>query len=333
LHEFYLSMNFKDDRIQVSKDASTKLARMKALAQLAFLQEARRNVIDAIAPFNDCGTGPAFYCVHPITGSVGSYRSLSEMLGPEQSFFGIQTPTRMRNSRFPSSIEAMSNFYVDQLVAFQPSGPFRLGGHSVGAMIALEMAHQLLERGRKVDLLVVIDGEIFNTGSKMSATNPIYWLRFLANIPAWVRDFLLIEFDINGFYRTVRTKVKLSWSNLGNCATGKKSTGHPVEGFIDLRNFTPEHTSYIKTLFETQYKYLPKPYFGKALVCIAKTQPLTHLREIRRPWHKVSPGAEFVTFKGVTHTSMIRAPDGKPLADLLLQRLTDQSLRDRVGTL
>jgi hypothetical protein len=37
------------------------------------------------------------------------------MLGPEQKFYGIQTPTDKRNAEFISSIKSISQYYVDEL--------------------------------------------------------------------------------------------------------------------------------------------------------------------------------------------------------------------------
>jgi hypothetical protein len=45
-------------------------AHMKKLAHFAFGQEVLRKVTNVIQPLNDRGSGPAFYCVHPITGSI-----------------------------------------------------------------------------------------------------------------------------------------------------------------------------------------------------------------------------------------------------------------------
>jgi pimeloyl-ACP methyl ester carboxylesterase len=320
-------MNCKDFRSTFDLNEDAKAARMKSLAHLAFAQEARRKVTEVIVPFNDCGINPPFYCVHPITGSAGSYRTLSALLGPQQRFYGVQTPTRMRNPRFPNSIEAISTFYVEELVAFQPQGAFNLGGHSVGAMIALEMAQQLLARGREVNLLVSIDGEIFNTGKEISVFNPLYWIWLLANVPAWTRDFLFVEFTPRSFGHAVLKKLSVAWRRTKNLEIGRKSAGHAVEGFADLSKCTEEHAEFMKALFEVQYRYYPKKYPGKVLVCSAKTQSLTHLRQLRGPWRMVAPHAEFVSFARVTHTSMIRAPEGRRFADLLIQRLANNDDR------
>jgi thioesterase domain-containing protein len=39
----------------------------------------------------------------------------------------------------------------------QPAGPYLVGGHSLGGMIAFEMACQLRERGEQVDLVALLD--------------------------------------------------------------------------------------------------------------------------------------------------------------------------------
>ncbi len=159
-------------------------------------------------------------------------------------------------------------------------------------MIALEIAHQLEARGREVSLLVVIDGEIFNTGMEMSRYNPAYWLALLANVPAWVRDFLFVECTVESAFQAAFKKLLAACRGARHKIAGIKS-GHAVEGFINLSKVTSEHAEFMKALFEIQYGYFPKTYFGKVLVCMAATQALTHLSQVRGPWRKVAPHAEF----------------------------------------
>jgi len=297
--------------------------RMTRLAQIAFGKEVMRRVTDVILPLNDCGTGPAFYCVHSITGAATDFRHMVRMLGSQQKFYGIQVPTSKRNAEFAGSIEAISRFYVEQLVQFQPSGSLILGGHSVGAVIALEMAQQLRALGRDVDLLVVFDGEIFNTGTEISAYHPLYALKLIWNVPGWIREYLMVEFTFKSFCQTVLHKAKAGAKKVAaKLRSGSISAGHAVEGFINLRTATPDHAAFMKVLFETQFGYVPKSYPGRALVCIARTQPLTYLRQIAGPWRFIAPHAEIVWFAG-THTSMLRAPKGLAVAEILARRFAD----------
>jgi thioesterase domain-containing protein len=51
----------------------------------------------------------------------------------------------------------MAARYVAALLAVQPSGPYLLGGWSLGGIVAYEMARQLREAGETIDLLALID--------------------------------------------------------------------------------------------------------------------------------------------------------------------------------
>src|ERR1700709_338002 len=57
-----------------------------------------------------------------------------------------------------------------------------------------------------------------------------------------------------------------------SAGAGQLLAGHAVEGFVDIRNCTPDHVAFMKVLFETQFTYVPKQYAGAVLVCAAKTQ-------------------------------------------------------------
>jgi thioesterase domain-containing protein len=306
-----------------SAGPADQYARINKLAHVAFGREVLRKVADVILPLNDAGTGAALYCVHPITGVATNFRNLAQMLGPEQSFYGIQSPTKKRNAEFVSSIEAISQYYVDRLVDFQPEGNFLLGGYSVGAIIALEMAQQLRSRGREVSLLVVFDGELFNTETEISVRNPLYWLKLMWNVPGWVRDFLMVEFTFRTFCQILLNKVIATRKRIIAKLGGKNlSIGHAVEGFFDLKKCAPDHAAFMKRLFESQFAYVPKEYSGNVLVCAAKTQPLTHLRQVEAAWRKMAPAAEIAHFNG-THTSIMHAPKGLAVAEHLARRIAE----------
>ena len=101
-------------------------ARINQLAKAAFTREVLRKVNDVVLPLNDYGSGAAFYCVHSIAGAGTDFRFMAQMLGPNQRFFAVQTPTKKRNAEFAISVESMSEYYVDSLVNFNPRGALSL---------------------------------------------------------------------------------------------------------------------------------------------------------------------------------------------------------------
>jgi thioesterase domain-containing protein len=297
--------------------------RLKKLANAGFAKEALRKVTDVILPLNDNGTGPAFYCVHDITGIATGFRFIAEMLGPRQKFYGIQAPTKKRNAEFVSSIESISQYYVDDLVKFQPEGNFLLGGYSTGAIIALEMAQQLRARGREVSLLVIFDGELFNTGAEISSRHPFYWLEPILNLPRWMTGVVKEGYSFQtlckkAINKTIATRKAIIAKMRGEALTLELT----VENFvsINLNHCSPEHVAFINTLFEIQVDYIPKQYPGRVLVYAAKTQGLARLRHIAAAWRKVAPASEIVEVRG-THITMMRPPDGYAVAKHLAERI------------
>jgi thioesterase domain-containing protein len=290
-------------------------ARIEALINTAFKREVIRKVTDTVLPLNDIGSSPPFYCVHSVGGVATEFRDMARMLGPKQKFYGIQVPTDKRNAEFGRSIRTMSKYYVDELMKFQPEGSFVLGGHSVGATIALEMSHQLMANGREVSLLVVFDGRVFNTGGEMSQLHPLYWLKLLLNVPRWIVDRLMNRRALaNNTIARVRSAA---------FKRGKLRTPHALERFIGREGFLPGHAEFIRALYTSHLDYIPDHYPGRVVVFVAKTQAaLLRLRQVKETWLKIAPSSEVFEIDG-THESIIRIPHGLPVAERLMKKIEE----------
>jgi amino acid adenylation domain-containing protein len=103
------------------------------------------------------GQLPPFFCVHPVGGSPFCYLELSRRLGPDQPFYGLRARDLIRGEEAHADVETMAADYVEAVRAVRPSGPYRLGGWSLGGIVAFEMARQLRARGEAVETLVMFD--------------------------------------------------------------------------------------------------------------------------------------------------------------------------------
>jgi L-serine---[L-seryl-carrier protein] ligase len=56
-----------------------------------------------------------------------------------------------------NTIQELAAAQIKEIRKIQPAGPYRLGGYSLGGLIALEIARQLRGQGDKVDLLFLLD--------------------------------------------------------------------------------------------------------------------------------------------------------------------------------
>ena len=85
-----------------------------------------------------------------------SVRNFATMLGPARPILAI-APHGMDGQRLPASIEQMAAERLPLILDAQPRGPYLLGGHCNGALVAFETSRLLVEAGHIVDLLVMID--------------------------------------------------------------------------------------------------------------------------------------------------------------------------------
>jgi len=111
------------------------------------------------------GAEKPFFCVHPIGGSVFCYVDLARQLGRSLPFYGLQA---LENDG-AETIEEMASQYLISLQAVQSDGPYRLGGWSMGGLIAYEIARQLTAAGEQVEVLALIDTELPQAGRASSS--------------------------------------------------------------------------------------------------------------------------------------------------------------------
>jgi amino acid adenylation domain-containing protein len=120
------------------------------------------------------GSKSPLFCVHAIGGNVLSYRNLAKYLDEDRPIYGLQVRGLDGEQAPHTRIEDMAKDYVEEIRRIQPNGPYFLGGHSFGGLVAFEMAQQLCQQGEKVDLLAMFDCTGPNLPSKMSVARWLY---------------------------------------------------------------------------------------------------------------------------------------------------------------
>ncbi|WP_156772290.1 alpha/beta fold hydrolase, partial [Mycobacterium sp. 1245805.9] len=108
-----------------------------------------------VLPLRLGGTKLPVWCIHPAGGVAWGYRGLVSHL-PDRPIYGIQARGVDGTTPFASSIPAMVNDYLEQILAIQPEGPFVVLGWSFGGVVAQAMAAELSNRGHEVALLGLI---------------------------------------------------------------------------------------------------------------------------------------------------------------------------------
>jgi amino acid adenylation domain-containing protein len=133
------------------------------------------------------GDGRPFFCVHPSGGNVLCYAALARHLGelePRQPFYGLQAPGLQPGASPGGTVEERAELYRQALQAVQPHGPYRLGGWSMGGVVAFEMARQFLAQGEAVERVVLIDASAPTGAPPQSLDDAALAAHFTADLAA-----------------------------------------------------------------------------------------------------------------------------------------------------
>ena len=127
-----------------------------------------------LVPIRPSGSRPIFFCIHDVFGEVLIFRALAEHLGKDQPVFGLQSVGLDGLETPLARMEDMAARYVTEIRRVQPTGPYYLGGYSMGGWIAYEMARQLRAAEESVGLLALFDT---HSGQGRRRAPVQHWLR------------------------------------------------------------------------------------------------------------------------------------------------------------
>jgi thioesterase domain-containing protein/acyl carrier protein len=97
-------------------------------------------------------------CLAGGPGQALAMLPLANRLG-SRAVYGVQSRGLEGREPFDRTIEARASTHIADLRRVQPTGPYFLGGHSLGGMVAFEMMRQLRAAGERVPLLVLLDAD------------------------------------------------------------------------------------------------------------------------------------------------------------------------------
>lgn len=283
----------------------------KAAAQL-------RRSLSCLVPIQPHGSKRPFFCIHPHAGVVFPYYELAFCLGEEQPFYGLQSVGIAGKAQVLTSIESMATQYIQALRTVQPEGPYALGGWSLGAMVAFEMAQQLKKVGQSV-LLVSLDGTA-NSSSKF--VNIWQMLKF--TLTSAVRDIWPYVFDyLNLTSLSAKTKKQQEESDNEKLPISGRTT--QIAKAITQRAETAEfRQASIRRLFpvfwantKTLINYKPQVYPGQIILLRSQNSVGNVRRDPTLGWGNLAQEEVEIHEIPGTHLTILRQPHVQVLAETL----------------
>jgi thioesterase domain-containing protein/acyl carrier protein len=114
-----------------------------------------------------------FFCVCGGGATALALHWLGQALDQERPLYGVQARGLDERARPDRTVEAAARRHLDEIRAIQASGPYIIGGHSFGGMVAYQIARELRAAGEDT-LLVLLDAEApkgQHAGAKRMAEN------------------------------------------------------------------------------------------------------------------------------------------------------------------
>ena len=266
-----------------------------------------RGPLVAIKSATNRGTEQApFFCVHPVGGNVLCYLDLARHLAPDQPFYALQAPDDRPHAK---SVEEMAARYLAEVRRVQPQGPYRLGGWSMGGLIAFEMARQLAAEGQETELLALIDALPPET----------------ATAPA--TDEELVASFAQDMARLLGSDVGISPEELCSLPEQEKLAhvvrlGHTaglLPADFGLAQIEPLFATFAANL-QASRAYAPEPYTGRLTLWVSEATAASCAAALDA-WSRLVPAGLDRTILPGDHYSLLRRPEVERLARELTAQL------------
>jgi amino acid adenylation domain-containing protein len=259
----------------------------------------------SVVPIQPQGNKPPLFCVHPLGGNVFDYFVLSQHLGLDQPFYGLQSLGLDGQEKPLQRVEDMASHYIQEIRAMQPTGPYFLSGYSFGAMIAFEMAQQLLEQGQSIGLLAFLDG----SSPLATTTRP----SLLKTLGIHAGNLWQLSLPERITYIKHRLDYRQNNANLRDMLISQWSTS---EGFsqhlIDLLDCN----------IQAMDNYVAKPYAGDAVLFRSHIQSMESALDPDLSWASIIAGDLDIQAIPGAHFSLLKEPNVQVLSEKLKSYLS-----------
>jgi aspartate racemase len=245
---------------------------------------------------------PPLFCLHVLGRGLKFCRPFTRYLDPQQPVYGLST--HIAGEPFEcAEVEVLAAHYIKQIEALQPNGPYLLAGVSLGGLIALEVAQQLVAQGQKVALLALLDTQVPGEDASVGASEKLldHWEQLsekgLIYVFQKLRDVLV------GKTQALTTWLRESY--YGVSTEFYQKAGFPLPDYLQDYVYRMQNE-------QSAASYIPQTYAGQV-----KLFKATGLDNSEVGWKKLALGGLEVYEMPGTHLGMLSEPHVRVLGETL----------------
>jgi acetoacetyl-CoA synthetase len=249
--------------------------------------------------------GPPLFLVHSIWGDVLGMRQITAAMKGDVPVYGIRARGLNPGEEPQRSVEEMAATYVALIREVQPEGPYRLAGHSFGALLAFEIARLLTDQGVQVAWLGIIDAEL-NDAAHTPARRwghrlalPFHYARAALRRP---------RAAIKAFSRVVPNLLRRGFSHLQRDAALAESEATWMEGASEAHQRLATH------FLELAAAYRPRPYRGSMTYFLPTVRRFHLFADPLPAWRRVTAGTIEIERVPGPHVGMVGGEAGQVVA-------------------
>ncbi|MCC5666134.1 amino acid adenylation domain-containing protein [Nostoc sp. CHAB 5784] len=225
-------------------------------------QPFRQTANSHLVAINSSGDKIPFFCIHGAGGNISPYFNLSKRLGEDYPLYALED-TLEQDKPEVISVEETATRYLQEIRKVQPNGPYLLGGHCYGGVLAFEIAQQLQKQGQTVGLLVVIDAILSETPIESTDDDDA---KFLLRIAESIKTDNNIDFSVP--FEELRDLPLTEQLNLINEKVNFIFSDAEIEDFL-------RHYQLFKAHVKAMRNYVPQVY-PQSITLFRANQEIIH---------------------------------------------------------
>jgi thioesterase domain-containing protein len=296
----------------------------------AWLEAARRSEPgDALLTLQSQGDGPPLFLVHGVGGGmIWGYANLARCLGAGHPVYVLRS-RGLEGQPEPETLPELAASYVKALRAFQPDGPYQLGGYCFGGNVAYEMAVQLRAQGQEVALLALMNSSPPNSAYDRIDATPLGVLRFVANLRHVAAH--IIAWDPEKRRQFLRWKLR-TWRRRARSLLHRvagTTPGVDVDSMVDISQYSALERSVWRAHVQALMRHTHSRYDGPVTLFRSRAHCAISSCDAHFGWDEYAPGGVRAVIVPGAHECILEEPHVASLATEISHAL--QSVRAERG--